>query len=90
VIYVCGSVRELGGWNPHDALAMQWSEGHVWFVDLELSLSHIFDYKYFLSNDAKSYIRWEPGRDRRISLAQQQQQQQSDARIWLRDAWQTS
>jgi len=35
-VAMVGSTDTLGNWDPQRGVGMQWSEGDVWYVDLEV------------------------------------------------------
>ncbi|CAD8126577.1 unnamed protein product [Paramecium sonneborni] len=68
-VYVCGNSKELGHWNPMQALRMQWSEGDIWKSTLEINIIdqefQDIEYKYFFGEfDRPQNIEWEMGPNR--------------------------
>ncbi len=55
-------------------------------LDVQLDSRLIFDYKYLMSDEGKSWIKWELGRDRHASL--KNMQPGADGNILMFDTWQ--
>ncbi|KAL6012592.1 hypothetical protein ACLOJK_003081 [Asimina triloba] len=53
----------FGLWNPSDAIPLNWSEGHVWSIELDLPVARTIQYKFILRCN-NGEIKWQPGPDR--------------------------
>ncbi|OAY57746.1 cyclomaltodextrin glucanotransferase isoform X2 [Manihot esculenta] len=53
----------LGLWNPTDAVPMNWSEGHIWSVELDVPIESTIQFKFILKQGTGDMI-WQPGSDR--------------------------
>ncbi|KAL5991486.1 hypothetical protein ACLOJK_012395 [Asimina triloba] len=53
----------FGLWNPSDAIPLNWSEGHVWSIELDLPVGRTIQYKLILKCN-NGEIKWQPGPDR--------------------------
>ncbi|KAK9822642.1 hypothetical protein WJX81_002600 [Elliptochloris bilobata] len=65
-----GSISPLGAWDVRQGVAMSWSEGDVWTVDLELHTragSHV-EYKYVVRNEDGTPTVWKPGSNLQLPL----------------------
>ena len=43
-----GNVTELGGWKLDDAPSMEWNEGSLWTLDLEIPAGSTLEFKVSL------------------------------------------
>ncbi|KAH7832501.1 4-alpha-glucanotransferase [Monocercomonoides exilis] len=55
-VYICGSLKELGEWNPSKAIQMVCHDSY-WQAFIALDMNTKFEYKYFFKSG--DYIRWE-------------------------------
>ncbi|KAK7273705.1 hypothetical protein RIF29_14764 [Crotalaria pallida] len=62
---IVGDDPVLGSWNPADALPMDWSDGHIWTVELDVPAGKSIQFKFILKGKAGDII-WQPGSDRVI------------------------
>ncbi|XP_047309626.1 uncharacterized protein LOC124913046 [Impatiens glandulifera] len=62
--YLVGDNLMLGNWDPQDALPLEWSEGHVWTLDLDIPVGETIQYKFLLKGDSSMDVIWQPGSDR--------------------------
>lgn len=53
----------FGLWDPSNAVPLNWSEGHVWKVELDMPCDKAIKYKFILKG-AAGVILWQPGPDR--------------------------
>ncbi len=69
-IFVCGNVRELGGWSADAALAMQSQDtqpnGHDWSGTVLLQHGVTVEYKFIMKTDRG--VVWEIGENRRYTV----------------------
>jgi hypothetical protein len=79
-VFVVGSVRELGNWDPDQAIALQWSEGDVWTGSATVKRSQLsrIEYKYFVRSGSEA--KWEAGGNHNIL-------KKASNRIALVDVW---
>jgi alpha-amylase len=59
-VWVVGSLPALGEWDLEKALALTWTEGHVWRATIEVAPATAVEYKAVLKNGDGSMI-WEGG-----------------------------
>jgi hypothetical protein len=65
-VRVVGNLPVLGGWDPMSAVTLEWTEGHIWVmpVDLEFpSDGTPIEYKYVVTCSGKPHL-WEEGDNR--------------------------
>ncbi|XP_028764404.1 uncharacterized protein LOC114722525 [Neltuma alba] len=60
---VVGDDPMIGAWDPSNALPMTWSEGHLWFVEMDVPMGRTIQYKFILKSMSGD-IMWQPGSDR--------------------------
>lgn len=65
-VAVCGSVAELGSWNPLQALKMNRVGIPLWSVGVDSSLPASTEFKFVIVNDADSAVIWEEGPNRTL------------------------
>lgn len=53
----------LGSWNPSNAVPLEWSEGHVWNVELDIPSGKTISYKFIMKVDDETIL-WQQGLDR--------------------------
>uniref|UniRef100_A0A1D1YZV9 Glucoamylase n=1 Tax=Anthurium amnicola TaxID=1678845 RepID=A0A1D1YZV9_9ARAE len=58
-----GEDQMLGSWNPPDATALKWSDGHVWITEMDMPVGKEIKFK-FLLRSLSGKIKWQPGPDR--------------------------
>ncbi|MCO5586945.1 hypothetical protein L7F22_040890 [Adiantum nelumboides] len=58
--FVIGDDKSLGEWAPEAAIPMQWSEGHVWTLEMDLLSGTCMEFKILLKAD-EELIEWQPG-----------------------------
>jgi hypothetical protein len=77
-LYIVGSCRELGSWNPQHAHRMRWMDGsrfdakrfanqHVWVTEARLPFE--FEYKYLVKEAGQEPL-WESCENRRMKIGQ--------------------
>ena len=44
-IAIVGGAKELGGWNPDDAIPLKWEKGDVWKAEVEMTAGGQVEYK---------------------------------------------
>ncbi|XP_057535273.1 uncharacterized protein LOC130813455 [Amaranthus tricolor] len=62
---IVGDDPILGSWNPSHAIPLNWSEGHIWSLLLELPVGKSIQYKILLKKQTGEIL-WQPGSDRSI------------------------
>lgn len=67
---VCGNVEALGAWDLDKAPAMEWSEGHVWSLDLPVPAGVDLEYK-LVKIPRREPIAWEGGPNRLLKVRSQ-------------------
>lgn len=81
-----GADAKLGAWNVAQAIPMDWTEGDVWVVDLQLPAegSAELEYKYVVRYERdKSAVRWKEGGNFQLRLPTQ-------GRLRVLDTWDES
>ncbi|XP_044482919.1 uncharacterized protein LOC123209167 [Mangifera indica] len=63
--FVVGDDPIFGLWDPESAIPLDWSEEHVWSVELDLPVGKTIQFKFMLK-EATGDILWQPGADRTI------------------------
>ncbi|KAF5195114.1 Phosphoglucan, water dikinase protein [Thalictrum thalictroides] len=58
-----GDDPSIGQWNPASAIPLNWSDEHIWTVELDLPVGQSIHFKFILKN-AKEELFWQPGADR--------------------------
>ncbi len=82
-LYVCGSLPELGSWNPDQAAEMRYLQDGYWELVLIIPGAEVpaFEYKYFVLHEQHNSKEWEWGEDRRF------QPDFGITQLLLTDAW---
>ncbi|KAG8054698.1 hypothetical protein GUJ93_ZPchr0001g29427 [Zizania palustris] len=65
---VVGDDPALGLWNPAKAIALDWSEDHVWTAKKELTANRSIEFK-FLLQDPSGQVHWQHGHNRILQVA---------------------
>ncbi|KAJ7562605.1 hypothetical protein O6H91_03G077000 [Diphasiastrum complanatum] len=60
---VVGGDPLLGAWDPLAALALEWTDGHIWTLELDVPVGKIYEYKFMLTGK-HGKIEWQPGSNR--------------------------
>lgn len=60
---IVGDDPMFGLWDPESAVPLNWSEGHLWTVELDIPVGKSIQFKFILK-DASGEIVWQPGADR--------------------------
>lgn len=60
---IVGDDPVFGLWDPSDAIPLNWSDGHVWSVKLDLPSGKVIKYKFMLKGVTEEIL-WQPGPDR--------------------------
>ncbi|CAN1150736.1 Pentatricopeptide repeat-containing protein At2g29760, chloroplastic [Linum perenne] len=58
-----GNHPAIGSWDPMNAIALSWSEGNMWSVEMDLPVDTTMQYKFILRGSDGEQI-WQPGSDR--------------------------
>ncbi|KAL6840085.1 hypothetical protein ACP4OV_029895 [Aristida adscensionis] len=66
---VVGDDPAIGLWNPGKAIALDWSEGHVWTARTDLPANKVIEFK-FLLRDASGHVRWQHGANRALQATE--------------------
>lgn len=61
--HIVGDDPMLGSWDPSNAVPLEWSEGHVWNVKLDIPSGKTISYKFIMTVDDKTIL-WQQGPDR--------------------------
>lgn len=62
-ILLVGNDPTLGSWDPSSAVPLNWSEGGIWFVELDVPVELSIQFK-FLLRQSTGEVLWQPGPDR--------------------------
>ncbi|KAE8099224.1 hypothetical protein FH972_017222 [Carpinus fangiana] len=58
-----GDDTMFGLWDPSSAIPLNWSDGHVWTVELDIPIGKAIHFKFILKGSTGN-IFWQPGPDR--------------------------
>ncbi|KDP24469.1 hypothetical protein JCGZ_25033 [Jatropha curcas] len=53
----------FGVWDPENAIPLNWSDGHVWTLDLDIPIGKSIEFKFILKQITGEVL-WQPGPDR--------------------------
>ncbi|KAI3886571.1 hypothetical protein MKX03_005490 [Papaver bracteatum] len=62
-ILVVGDDPIIGVWDPSNAIPLEWSDGHLWSVQLNIPINKSIQFKFILKEPTGEVI-WQPGPDR--------------------------
>ncbi|KAI3930050.1 hypothetical protein MKW92_014910 [Papaver armeniacum] len=62
-ILVVGDDPIIGVWDPSNAIPLEWSDGHLWSVQLDIPINKSIQFKFILKEPTGEVI-WQPGPDR--------------------------
>jgi hypothetical protein len=65
---VVGGDCQFGDWDPSAAVPLNWSEGHLWTVEVDVPEGKKFEYKYVLSGQ-EGEVDWQPGLNHVLEVA---------------------
>ncbi|GJM61961.1 4-alpha-glucanotransferase [Persicobacter diffluens] len=83
-VYVCGSIPELGNWDPEKALALEVLQGEHWRGETSVSGKVTqLSYKYFIRQEEHTEVKYEWGTERKVSFTAAEQKQA----FYLKDFW---
>ncbi|XP_061963399.1 uncharacterized protein LOC133688036 [Populus nigra] len=77
---IVGDDPLLGLWDPGSVIPLNWSDEHLWTVELDLPVGKSFQFKFILKGIGGG-ICWQPGPDRVL------QTQETDNTIVVREDW---
>ncbi|XP_027071398.1 uncharacterized protein [Coffea arabica] len=60
---IVGDDPMFGLWEPSNAIPLNWSEGHVWTVEMDIPCDKVMKYKFILKRGDNTIL-WQPGPDR--------------------------
>lgn len=60
---IVGEDPMLGLWNPSKALPLNWTDGHLWTVELDVPIGKSLKFKFILKGNLEEIL-WQPGPDR--------------------------
>ncbi|XP_042516476.1 uncharacterized protein LOC122090820 [Macadamia integrifolia] len=55
----------FGLWDPSNAIPLEWSDGHIWTVELDLPVGKSVQFKFILEGTDGEVV-WQPGADRLV------------------------
>ncbi|XP_058099640.1 uncharacterized protein LOC131243993 isoform X2 [Magnolia sinica] len=61
--FLTGDDPIFGLWDPANAILLDWSEGHVWTIGLDIPIGKTIQFKFILKG-INGEILWQPGPDR--------------------------
>ncbi|KAJ4979083.1 hypothetical protein NE237_009863 [Protea cynaroides] len=73
----------FGLWDPSDAIPLEWSDGHIWTLELDLPVGKTVHFKFILEGTSGEVV-WQPGPDRIV------QTWDTDNTIIVLDDWENS
>ncbi|KAG0463813.1 hypothetical protein HPP92_019882 [Vanilla planifolia] len=62
---IVGDDAMLGSWDPLNAFPLEWSNAHIWTVELDLPVGRVVKFKLLLRSTS-GQVYWQPGPDRII------------------------
>jgi len=69
VLFIIGSIKEMGSWNLGEAKRMEWNYGGIWKIKLVLPREKLpCEYKYLMLNTFTKSISWEQTSNRTIHI----------------------
>ncbi|KAL3826101.1 hypothetical protein ACJIZ3_022130 [Penstemon smallii] len=77
---IVGDHPIIGSWKSSDGVPLNWSEGHVWTVDLDMPIGELIKYKFILKEQSGN-ITWQQGPDRVFTTWE------SEKRIIVSEDW---
>ena len=84
VLYVAGSSKEFGEWNPSKALIMTNNDHSEWQLECKIPLGKRLEYKYLLK-DENGIVIWESGKNRLLDTTGKDYEE-----VRCRDFWRVS
>ncbi|XP_010423928.1 PREDICTED: uncharacterized protein LOC104708971 isoform X1 [Camelina sativa] len=64
--FILGDDPVFGGlWDPETALPLNWSDGNVWTLDLDLPVGRLVEFKFILKAQTGEIL-WQPGPNRSL------------------------
>ena len=87
-ICMVGNSASLGCWDVTQAIAMEWTAGHVWKGMVRLSADEHLAYKYVVKQMDGSVV-WQPGQDMGITFGQGEFDHPA-SRMFIEDRWDAS
>ena len=67
-VCVLGSHEAMGAWELERATALEWHEGSVWKLSVELPAGGVFFYKYIVKGANGEVLRWQDGSNSMLVL----------------------
>uniref|UniRef100_A0ACD5T9B4 Uncharacterized protein n=1 Tax=Avena sativa TaxID=4498 RepID=A0ACD5T9B4_AVESA len=67
--HLVGDDPALGLWEPANAVALDWSEGHDWTVEKDLPANRLVEFK-FLLRDSLGKFQWQDGPNRSLQTGE--------------------
>ncbi|TVU19624.1 hypothetical protein EJB05_35784, partial [Eragrostis curvula] len=67
--HLVGDDPALGLWDPSEAVALQWVEGHEWIVEKDLLANKLIEFK-FLLRDTSGKLQWQDGPNRSLQTGE--------------------
>ncbi|KAL5550315.1 hypothetical protein UlMin_000491 [Ulmus minor] len=61
--FLVGNDPLLGLWSPENAIPLNWSDGHVWSVELDIPVGKPINFKFILKRSTGEIL-WQPGPNR--------------------------
>lgn len=61
--FLVGNDPMLGLWDPTSAIPLDWSDGHIWTVEIDVPVGKTIQFK-FIMRGSTGQIVWQPGPDR--------------------------
>ncbi|CAL5420315.1 unnamed protein product [Camellia sinensis] len=61
--HIVGDDIMFGSWDPLSAIPLDWSDGHVWTVELDIPIGKSIQFKFILKGSTGNIL-WQPGPNR--------------------------
>ncbi|KAN0018600.1 hypothetical protein ACTFIU_008528 [Dictyostelium citrinum] len=79
ILFITGSMNQLGEWDTSKAKRMTWNVGNLWDASVGFPESVYIQYKYFVYNEINKTYRWESIENRQLIV--------NNDELLIEDAW---
>ncbi|XP_052172471.1 uncharacterized protein LOC127788331 [Diospyros lotus] len=73
----------IGCWDPSNAIPLNWSDGHLWSVEMDIPVQRSIQFKYALKRTTGEIL-WQPGPDRVF------QTWETNSKITITEDWESA
>ena len=72
-LFIVGSLPMFGSWDPNSGVKLQWSEGHKWYITIDLLevKNTNFEFKFVVRNTNNGQNKWEGGNNHAFNWSSQ-------------------